>query len=171
MKVKKIDTSKIDAIFFDFDGVLTDNKLLLNESGQEMVTLSRSDGLAFDALRVLKINCMIISTERSKVVKERAKKLKISVMKNIKDKAKAINTIVTNKKFNLQKCIYIGNDINDYDAMNLCGLKICTSDSHNKIKKIANIILKTKGGNGVVRELVEKVLNIDMYTLLYKSER
>ena len=46
MKVKKIDISQIDLIFLDFDGVLTDNKLLLNESGNEMVTLSRSDGLA-----------------------------------------------------------------------------------------------------------------------------
>ena len=55
--------------------------------------------------------------------------------------------------------------------MKLCGLKICPSDSNNKIKKIANIILKTKGGNGVVREFVEKVLNIDMYTFLYKRGR
>ena len=171
MKVKKIDISQIDLIFLDFDGVLTDNKLLLNESGNEMVTLSRSDGLAFDALRALKINCIIISTEKSKVVKERAKKLKIPAKQNVKDKAQAIKTIVTNNNFNLQKCIYIGNDINDYDAMKLCGLKICPSDSNNKIKKIANIILKTKGGNGVVREFVENVLNIDMYTVLDKRGR
>ena len=53
--------------------------------------------------------------------------------------------------------------------MKLCGYSVCPSDSHNKIKQIADIVLKTQGGKGVVRELLEDVLEIDLIKVLYKS--
>ncbi len=73
MRSKNIKLDDIDALIFDFDGVLTDNKVHLDENGNEWVTCSRSDGLAFDILRKLKKLIFIISTEKNKVVAARAK--------------------------------------------------------------------------------------------------
>ena len=72
--------NEIDALVFDFDGVLTDNKVLVHQDGSESVLCNRADGLAFDVLRKLKIPTYILSTETNTVVTQRAKKLKIHVI-------------------------------------------------------------------------------------------
>ena len=167
MKVKKLNIAEIEALFFDFDGVLTDNKVYLNSKGEEQVRLSRSDGLAFDALRKLKKLCFIVSTEKNKVVSQRARKLRIYVKQNVKDKKLTIETLAKKNKIDLRSCVYVGNDINDFSAMKLCGIKMCPSDSHQKIKSISNFILKAKGGEGVIREIVEKIFRINLLSLLY----
>lgn len=168
MKNSKISLSDIEAFVFDFDGVLTNNLVHLNEDGQEWVSCSRADGLAFDVLRKLKIPTYILSTEKNLVVTERAKKLKIQVLQGVSDKVKAIKFFSTENRYKLDRVLYVGNDLNDYEAMKLCGYSVCPSDSHNKIKKIADIVLKTQGGKGVVRELLEDVLEIDFIKILYK---
>ena len=85
-KKKKISLKNLDTIFFDFDGVLTDNKVYINQQGEEMVQCNRADGLAFEVIKKLKINCFILSTENSDIVLTRAKKLKISAFNNLSDK-------------------------------------------------------------------------------------
>ena len=72
-----MDFSKLKLIVLDFDGVLTNNKVLLNNKGEEFVSCSRADGIAFDALKVLKVQTIILSTEKNKVVSSRAKKLQV----------------------------------------------------------------------------------------------
>ena len=66
--------------------------------------------------------------------------------------------------------MYVGNDLNDYRAMQLCGYAVCPSDSHKLIKETAMITLKTPGGKGVVRELLEDVFKLDLIRILYKEE-
>ena len=168
MKKSKISLSDIEAFVFDFDGVLTNNLVHLSQDGQEWVSCSRADGLAFDVLRKLKIPAYILSTEKNLVVTERAKKLKIQALQGVSDKVKAIKIFSTENRYKLDRVLYVGNDLNDYEAMKLCGYSVCPSDSHNKIKKIADIVLKTQGGKGVVRELLEDVLEIDFIKILYK---
>ena len=167
MKNSKISLSDIEAFVFDFDGVLTNNLVHLSQDGQEWVSCSRADGLAFDVLRKLKIPAYILSTEKNLVVTERAKKLKIQALQGVSDKVKAIKIFSTENRYKLDRVLYVGNDLNDYEAMKLCGYSVCPSDSHNKIKNIADIVLKTQGGKGVVRELVEDVLEIDLIKILY----
>jgi YrbI family 3-deoxy-D-manno-octulosonate 8-phosphate phosphatase len=167
MSVSKISLSDIDLIFFDFDGVLTNNKVFVSETGQEQVCCNRSDGLGFDVLRKLKLPCFIISTEKNYVVTERAKKLKIEVLQDISNKSTFLKSFALANKFNLDRALFVGNDLNDYMAMKLCGYSVCPFDSHNKIIEIANVVLNTKGGEGVVRELLEEVLEIDFIKTLY----
>ncbi len=158
----------IDAFVFDFDGVLTDNLVYLDQNGVESVSCSRADGLAFDVLRKLNKPAFILSTEKSTVVAMRAKKLKIPAIQGVSDKVKAIKELVDENHYNIKKMLYVGNDLNDYLVMQLCGYSVCPSDSHSKIKHISDICLSTNGGNGVVRELLEEVLNIDFIKILYK---
>jgi 3-deoxy-D-manno-octulosonate 8-phosphate phosphatase (KDO 8-P phosphatase) len=163
-----IDITKIDLIVFDFDGVLTDNKVLVDQNGNESVSCSRSDGLGFDVLKILRKSAYIISTEKNLVVSARAKKLNIPVLQGVRDKSHIIKNISKEKNVKLSKILFVGNDLNDYYAMQLCGYSACPSDSHPKIKDIASFVLKTKGGNGVLRELLEEVFELNVIEILYK---
>lgn len=163
----QIPINLIEAIVFDFDGVLTDNLVYINQNGDESVCCSRSDGLAIDVLRKLKISCYILSTEKNNVVRMRAKKLQIEAIQGVHDKANEIKKFSDEKNYKLEKVLYVGNDLNDYAAMKLCGYSVCPSDSHIEIKKIADIVLKSSGGKGVVREIVEDVLSINLIATLY----
>ena len=157
----------IDAFIFDFDGVLTDNMVYVSEDGCEMVSSSRADGIAFDVLRKLDKPAFIFSTEENRVVTARAKKLKIPVLQGIKDKSKTLSLISTKYGYDFDKIFYVGNDLNDYRVMQACGMSACPADSHTKIQEISGIVLKTNGGMGVVRELLEEVLNLNFVDILY----
>jgi 3-deoxy-D-manno-octulosonate 8-phosphate phosphatase (KDO 8-P phosphatase) len=157
-----IDIKKLDAVVFDFDGVFTDNRVFISENGIETVCCNRSDGLACDVLRQLNLKLYILSTESNPVVSLRAKKLKIDVYQNERSKVQALKSLAQKDSFCLSRTLYVGNDINDFDAMKACAYSACPSDSHLKIKKIATCKLDAIGGGGVVRELVESVLGIEM---------
>ena len=167
MQNKLITLENIDAFIFDFDGVLTNNLVFVDQDGKELVSCNRSDGLAFDVLRKLKKPSYILSTEKNPIVSARAKKLKIQAIQGVEDKVQELLSLAKTNEYNLNRVLYVGNDINDYKAMQLCGYSACPSDSHQKIKSIATFVLQKKGGNGVIRELLEVKLNIDFIKTLY----
>ena len=160
-------TDKIDALVFDFDGVLTDNFVHIDQDGKELVSCSRSDGLAFDVLRKLNIPTYILSTEKNPVVTARANKLKVLALQGIGNKVEELTRLSDKEGFDLNRILYVGNDLNDYRVMQLCGYTACPSDSHDSIKEIATFVLNTEGGKGVVRELLEDVLKLNFIQILY----
>tara|TARA_B100000575_G_C22757442_1_gene451197 strand:- start:78 stop:590 length:513 start_codon:yes stop_codon:yes gene_type:complete len=164
---KNLEIKKIQAFFFDFDGVLTNNKVILNEDGTESVVCDRSDGLGFKYLSNINKNIYIISTEKNKVVSTRAKKLNVKCYQGIIDKLDFLKKLCKKKKINLNKSVYVGNDLNDYEAMKDCKIRICPKDSHKEIISIANYVLKKNGGEGVVVEIIEKVFNEKILKKLY----
>ena len=159
--------NEIDALVFDFDGVLTDNKVYVDQNGKESVCCSRSDGLAFDVLRKLKIPTYILSTETNIVVTQRAKKLKIPVIQGASNKLETLSKLCKEEHYDINKVLFIGNDLNDYQVMKACGYSACPSDSHPKIKQISSHVLSSAGGEGVARELLEEVFNLDFIKILY----
>ena len=165
--MNSIDINAVDVIIFDFDGVLTDNSVYLNDSGEEWVKCSRSDGLAFDALRKLGKFVFILSTEKNKVVSERAKKLRVEVIQSIDNKLEAINFIMKQSNSSLDRTLYVGNDLNDYHIMELCGHTACPSDSHVLIKNISQFVLNSRGGDGVAREIIEDIFGLNLLKILY----
>ena len=160
----------IDALVFDFDGVLTNNLVYLSQTGEELVACSRADGLAFDVLRKLNKPVFILSTEKNPVVAMRAKKLNIPAIQGVTDKVEAIKKLAVDNSYSLKNILYVGNDLNDYLVMQLCGYSACPADSHSKIKSVSSIILSTNGGDGIVRELLEEVLNLDFIKILYQPK-
>jgi YrbI family 3-deoxy-D-manno-octulosonate 8-phosphate phosphatase len=162
-----MDLSKIKLIVLDFDGVLTNNKVLLNEHGEEFVSCSRGDGIAFDALRKLQIKTIILSTEKNKVVSSRANKLQIEAIQGVTNKKEMLAEFIKEDQLSKNEVVFVGNDINDIDVMSLCEFTFCPSDSHELVKQKAKIILKTKGGCGVMREILENYFEINIYKLLY----
>jgi YrbI family 3-deoxy-D-manno-octulosonate 8-phosphate phosphatase len=169
MKISQIMLNEIDAFVFDFDGVLTNNLVHLDQDGREWVSCSRSDGLAFDVLRKLKKPAYILSTEKNPVVTARAKKLKIHALQGVDNKVTALLDLAKKHGYDIGNILYVGNDLNDFSVMQSCGHAVCPADSHARIKEISNVILNTHGGEGVVRELLENVLGLDFVKILYNK--
>lgn len=148
----------IDLIVYDFDGVMTDNRVIVLQDGTEAVIVNRADGLAVDSFRDLGIPQLILSTETNSVVKARAAKLRIEVIASCKDKRHALKSYCTENHYDLNKVMYIGNDLNDLEVMKIVGFPVAPADAHPKIKKIAKLITEAKGGEGVVKDLFDYLI-------------
>ncbi len=157
----------IQLIVFDFDGVFTNNKVYLDQTGKELVRCDRSDGLAFDFFRAFcKLNswypdCFILSKEKNPVVSERAEKLHVKCIQGISDKANYLLTHIHKNNIHADSIIYLGNDLNDLSAMHLVGFSIAPQDAHPLILQYANLIIPRNGGDGFVRNFMERLLRIE----------
>jgi len=145
----------VKIVIFDFDGVFTNNQVIVSQKGDESVLCNRSDGLGLDMLRRFGIEMVIISTEKNPVVRMRADKLKIKCYYDCPDKLALLKEVLLEKKISLAKTAYVGNDINDLSCLEAVGLPVVVADAYPAVKKAAKIILKKKGGHGAVREFCE----------------
>ena len=151
---KKFKNQKLpEIIFTDFDGCLTDDRVWLNQDGEEFVAANRKDGLAVNRLKALGIIVVITSTETNKVVTARATKLGIEALQGLSNKVEAIERYLLNSKMTWNDVWYIGNDVNDLGAIRKAKMSICPSDAVKAVKKEVDLKLKTKGGYGVLSEL------------------
>ena len=148
----------IQAIIFDFDGVMTDNRVAVMQNGEEAVFCNRSDGLGIEMLRKQNIPMLILSKEKNPVVGMRAKKLGIECLQGIDDKPVALAAWLKEHGFDVEQTVYLGNDINDLGCMQMVGWPIAVADSYPPVKNIARILLHKNGGHGAVRELADMMV-------------
>ena len=148
---------KISALFYDFDGVMTDNHVLVDQNGTESVYVNRGDGYAIARFREMGIPQVIVSTEKNPVVARRAEKLGIPVIHGVDDKGSIIKRYASEKGIDLSKSVFVGNDLNDLPAFEVCGTKAAPMDAEEEILAIADMVLKRKGGDGVIRELYREL--------------
>lgn len=144
-------------IVYDFDGVMTDNMAYVNQEGVESVRVNRGDGLGISGIKQLGLFQIIVSTETNPVVAARAEKLNIECYHGVRDKLSCIQEYSVENAIAFQQIAFVGNDINDLEAMQAVGLKICPSDARPEIIQISDIILDCKGGSGVVREIFDLI--------------
>jgi 3-deoxy-D-manno-octulosonate 8-phosphate phosphatase (KDO 8-P phosphatase) len=154
-KIKLKNNKSFKLIAYDFDGVMTNNKAYIDKNGDEMVQINRSDGLGISEIKKLGICQIIISSETNPVVTTRAKKLGINCLQGIDNKKKSLQKYCKENNYKLQHVAFVGNDINDLEAMKIVGYTFCPADAHVSIKKISSHILDKKGGNGVIREIFD----------------
>ena len=147
----------IKMVIFDFDGVFTNNQVIVHQDGTESVICNRSDGLGLDMLRKLGIQMAIVSTEKNPVVLARAKKLRLDCFHSTEIKADKVKKLAKKKGIALNQVAYVGNDINDLESLKIVGVPITVADAYPEIKKIAKIILTRNGGHAAVRELCELI--------------
>lgn len=145
-------------VVFDFDGVFTNNKVIVSDEGKESVICDRSDGLGLKMLREKGVLLFILSTEKNLVVMHRAKKLGIDCIHGCENKLMELRKIAKTKKILFKEIAFVGNDINDLECLKNVGLPIVVADAYREVKDIAKIILKKKGGDGAVREACEYIL-------------
>ena len=145
-------------VVFDFDGVFTDNKVYVDQNGTESVVCDRRDGLGVEMLRRAGVPMMILSKERNPVIAARGAKLKIDVEAGCDDKAAFLKTFLEDKEIEPARVIYMGNDLNDVEAMAFVGYAAAPGDAHPVAKSAADVVFPETGGNGAVRALCEMIL-------------
>ena len=145
-------------ILTDIDGVWTDGGMYYSENGDELKKFNTRDGMAFQLMHEKGIKTAIITSENTRIVENRAKKLKISFLKQGKrngGKLEAAKEICSETGLSLDEVAFVGDDINDIELLKEVGFAFCPSDAQNEVKNIPNItILRAKGGYGVVREIM-----------------
>lgn len=154
------DFAKVKLIIFDFDGVFTDNMVYVNQNGEETVRCSRADGIGLAKMKELGIKLLVLSTEENKVVTERCKKLKIDCIQGCVNKKDALIEILSKMNINQSEVAFVGNDLNDLDAMKVVAFPITVSDAYPEIKEIAIWCTQRSGGNGAVREICDTIYGV-----------
>jgi len=159
----KLRLRDIQLIALDFDGIFTDDKVYVDENGVESVACSRFDSLGVAKLlkeielKKLTTRIIVISTETNQVVTSRCKKMNLQAFTGITDKSIFVRDFARTHNINLDYSLYAGNDINDYSAMMHFGARFAPANAHPRIQRIATCNLRSFGGNGFVRELIEKI--------------
>jgi N-acylneuraminate cytidylyltransferase len=146
----------VELIVFDFDGVMTDNRVWVGEDGYEQVAAYRSDGTGLHILRrKTPIKCLVLSSEYNPVVEVRCKKLQIPVISGALDKPPFLKKYLEENHIDPQKVVYLGNDVNDIPCFPLVGCAVVVADAEPLALQQADVVLSRRGGHGAVRELCD----------------
>jgi len=159
LKNKKTD---IKLFLSDVDGTLTDAGMYYSENGEEFKKFNTHDGKGFELLRKAGIKTGIITSENTKIIENRAKKIKVDYLyQGLEHKGKLdiAKEICKKENISLEEVAYIGDDVNCKELLENVGLKACPRNALDEIKNIPNIIkLSQKGGDGAVREFIDILL-------------
>lgn len=153
---------KIKVFVLDMDGVLTDGMLYMQENGELLRRMNIKDGYAMQLAIRKGYKVYVISGGKSEAAKLRLEKLGItSVYMAVEDKKDLLQQLIASHSFEKENILYMGDDMPDISAMNLAGLKCCPQDAASDIKNISDYISPLPGGQGCVRDVIEKVLKIN----------
>ena len=145
----------------DVDGTLTDGGMYYSEKGDELKKFNTRDGMGIQILREAGVKTGIITSEDTKIVENRAKKLKVDYLRQSKrdgGKVAAAQEICAELGISFDEVAYIGDDINCYELLSIVGLAACPADACKKVCDIPNILKMEKcGGEGCVREFIDLI--------------
>jgi len=156
----------IKLIVLDVDGTMTNGQVLYSSSGEELKSFNIKDGMAIKAWNTyLNRSSAIITGRNSTVVKRRADELSITyLIQGEKRKGEALQKIMRDMGITKDEVAIIGDDLNDLSMLPLCTQSFCPSDAVSEMQKRCDEVLKVRGGEGAVREMIEMILhNEDKY--------
>ena len=148
----------VAAVVLDFDGVITDNRVIVLEDGREGVLANRSDGWGIAQLKQKGIPLLVLSSEENPVVRARCRKLGIEYIHGVPDKLHVLKEWTRLRGIDPAHVVYVGNDVNDVPCLQWVGCGVAVQDAHPEAKQVASLILEKPGGQGAVRELVDLIL-------------
>lgn len=153
------DLKKIKALLFDVDGVLSRETIPVATNGEPMRTANIKDGYALQLAVKCGLHVAIITGARNEAVKIRYKGLGINdVYIGASVKRDCLEELMLMYELQPEEILYMGDDIPDYEVMQICGLPVCPSDAAVEIKQLSKYISSVRGGEGCVRDVVEQVL-------------
>ncbi|MFI5700343.1 cytidylyltransferase domain-containing protein [Streptomyces xanthochromogenes] len=152
----------VDAVVLDFDGTQTDDKVLIDSEGRELVAVHRGDGLGIAALRRAGLKLLVLSTEQNPVVAARARKLEIPVLHGIDRKDVALKQWCEDEGVDPQRVLYAGNDVNDLPCFALAGWPVAVGSAHDSVRAAARAVTRTPGGEGAIREIAAWLLGPEL---------
>jgi YrbI family 3-deoxy-D-manno-octulosonate 8-phosphate phosphatase len=151
---------KIDLIISDFDGVITDNRVWVDQDGRETVAAFRSDSVRIRDLREVGIDVVILSSEVNRVVEARAKKMGVEAIHGVAlhEKGQVLQEVLAQKNIRAENVVFIGNDINDLPCFEVAGWAVAVADAYPEVIHAADFVLTKPGGHGALRELCDLIL-------------
>lgn len=150
---------RIRMFLTDCDGCLTDGGMYYSEQGDELKKFNTKDGMGFALLRNKGIITGIITSENVDINRRRAEKLKLDILESgCSDKVSAVKRLCEGYGIAPENVAYIGDDINDLEVIKMVGYGCCPADAMFQVREVAKYVTKAKGGEGVIREVVEKIL-------------
>lgn len=153
------DLSWIRMLAMDVDGTLTDGGMYYTAEGDTGKKFNTRDGKGIEIAREKGIEICILTAESSEIVKVRARKLEVAEAHiGVRDKLSKLRSICRRKGIGLDEVLYIGDDLNDLECIKACGSSACPADSAPEVISAASIVCKAKGGQGVVREVVQMLM-------------
>ncbi|NJQ08761.1 acylneuraminate cytidylyltransferase [Streptomyces lonarensis] len=152
----------IDAVVIDFDGTQTDDRVLIDSEGRELVAVHRGDGLGIAALRRAGLPLLILSTEQNPVVAARARKLRVPVLHGIDRKDLALKQWCEENGVAPERVLYVGNDVNDLPCFGLVGWPVAVAGAHDVVRAAARAVTSTPGGAGAIREIASWILGKEL---------
>lgn len=153
--------SKIKAVILDVDGVLTDGTLQVTEVGEQLRTFYVKDGYAMQLAVKMGLHLWVISGGKSEGVRKRLEGLGIQeIHLGVSNKRDVLESLMQQYEIESQYLLYVGDDMPDYEVMQLVGIAACPQDAVEDIKQISHYMSPFKGGRGVVRDILEKILKI-----------
>jgi YrbI family 3-deoxy-D-manno-octulosonate 8-phosphate phosphatase len=160
-KTKRPMPEKIDLILCDFDGVITDNRVWVDQDGHETVVAYRSDSVRVKDLRAIGIEVMILSSEPNRVVEARARKMGVEAVHGVAlhEKGRVMREILEQKHLKPENVVFIGNDINDLPCFEEAGWSVAVADAFPDVIRAADFVLSKNGGHGALREMCDLILN------------
>lgn len=151
----------IDTFVLDYDGVMTDGRIILLEEGEPLRTANVRDGYALQLAVKKGYRIVVISGGRSRTILNRLNALSISdVFLGSVRKEEVLKEYMEKHGITKERIIYMGDDIPDYYAMQMAGVASCPADASEEIKAISHYISAYKGGEGCVRDIIEQVLKV-----------
>jgi 3-deoxy-D-manno-octulosonate 8-phosphate phosphatase (KDO 8-P phosphatase) len=149
----------IKLIAMDVDGVLTDGSFWWGPNGEEWKRFHFADIMGLSRARKAGLKLALISGEDSPLIDRLAAKMQISdVQKNCKNKAEALRSLAAQHQLTLGEICFMGDDVNDLPALKLAGLPAAPADAQPEVRALCRFVSSAKGGNGAVREVIEKIL-------------
>jgi len=147
-------------LVLDFDGVLTDNFVYVDQHGVESVRCSKEDGMGIALVRKAGVEVVILSSEENAVVQRRAEKLRIPCISAVADKLAAFRRLLVEHGVTAADVIFVGNDVNDLGCLREAGCGLVVADAHPDARAAADGALTRPGGQGAVRELCDAILAV-----------
>jgi YrbI family 3-deoxy-D-manno-octulosonate 8-phosphate phosphatase len=159
-KVKRNLPKKVEMLVMDFDGVLTDDRVWVDENGRETIAALRSDALGLRILREKTgVKLLVLSREANPVVAARCRKMEVPVLQGVMDKATVLLETLNKEGIDPANVIYVGNDIIDLPCFPIVSCAIAPANSYPLVLQQADIVLDKNGGQGAIRELCDLLIS------------
>lgn len=160
MESIKTKAARIKFLVLDVDGTLTDGGVYIDQNGMQSRKFSIKDGMGITLLQEAGIPVGLVSHSHMQgILDERCRMLSIRYVYSGKEpKLHIVHRWMQELKLSEQEIAYMGDDVNDLETMSRVGLSACPADAHFQVVKAADIVLRSKGGEGCVREFIDRYL-------------
>lgn len=150
---------EIKYLIVDVDGTLTDGSIYYDDFGNELKKFNTKDAAGFFCAKEAGLKTIVFTGRECKATRRRMEEMKVDYLfQNVKNKAFALKQFIEQQEIDPEEIAYVGDDLNDYSAMRMVGFRACPFDAAQEIKDISDYVSGTIGGQGVLRDVVRKIL-------------